>query len=66
MQQRSKGAPVSGPLLKEKVLQLLPFIYPEFNVQSFVASSGWLSNGPEKSADHETNHSFSYLAQPDS
>ena len=44
MQQRSKGAPVSGPLLKEKALQLFPSIYPESSAQSFVASSGWLSN----------------------
>ena len=43
MQQRSKGAPVSGSLL-EKALQLFPSIYPESSAQSFVASSGWLSN----------------------
>jgi hypothetical protein len=28
VQQRSKGAPVSGPLLREKALQLFPSIYP--------------------------------------
>ena len=44
MQQRSKGAPVSGPLLKEKALQLFPSNYPESSAQSFVASTGWLSN----------------------
>ena len=42
LQQRSKGAPVSGPLLKEKALQLFPQIYPEKEVESFKASSGWL------------------------
>ena len=44
MQQRSKGAPVSGPLLREKALQLFHSIYPESSDQSFVASSGWLTN----------------------
>ena len=44
MQQRSKGAPVSGPLLKEKAMQLFPSIYLESSAQSFDASSGWLSN----------------------
>ena len=40
MQQRSKGAPVSGPLLQEKALQLFPTIYPDSNAESFKASSG--------------------------
>ena len=43
-QQHSKGAPVSGPLLKEKAIQLFHSIYPESTDVSFVASSGWLSN----------------------
>ena len=29
LQQRSKNVPVSGPLLKEKALQLFPSIYPK-------------------------------------
>ena len=41
-QQRSNGAPVSGPLLKEKAIQLFHSIYPESTNVSFVASSGWL------------------------
>ena len=44
MQQHSKGALVSGPLLKEKALQLFYSIYPESSYQSFVVSSGWLTN----------------------
>lgn len=40
MQQRSKGAPVSGPVLQEKALQLFPDLYPD-NAESFKASSGW-------------------------
>ena len=44
MQQRSRGAPVSGPLLKEKALQLFPTIYPDKDAESFMASSGWLHN----------------------
>ena len=43
-QQCSKCVPVSGPLLKEKVIQLFHSIYPESTDVSFVASSGWLSN----------------------
>ena len=42
MQQRSKGAPISGPLLQEKVLQLFPTVYPHADANSFKASSGWL------------------------
>ena len=42
LQQRSKGAPVSGPVLKEKALQLSALLYPDLNVDSFKASSGWL------------------------
>ena len=40
MQQCSKGAPVSGPLIKEKALQLFPTIYPDKDAESFMASSG--------------------------
>ena len=42
MQQHSKGAPVSGPLLQEKALQFFPTIYPDSNAESFKARSGWL------------------------
>ena len=42
MQQRSKSAPVSGPLLQEKALQFLLTIYFLSNAQSLKASSGWL------------------------
>ena len=42
MQQRSKGAPVSGPILQEKSLQLFPKLYPQLDLGSFKASSGWL------------------------
>ena len=42
LQQRSKGAPISGPVLKEKALQLFAMLYPDLNVDSFKASSGWL------------------------
>jgi len=35
---------VSGPLLKEKAIQLFRSIYPESRNVGFVASSGWLSN----------------------
>ena len=41
LQQRSKGAPVSGPLLQEKALQLFPILYPDRDEESFKASSGW-------------------------
>ena len=40
--QRSKGAPVSGPLIQEKSLQLFPSLYPDKAEGSFKASSGWL------------------------
>ena len=42
VQQRSKGAPVSVPLLQEKALQFFPMIYPDSKAESFKASSGWL------------------------
>ncbi len=42
LQQRSKGAPISGSVLKEKALQLFAMLYPDLNVDSFKASSGWL------------------------
>lgn len=42
LQQRSKGAAVSGPLLQEKALQLFPALYPNEDVTSYKASSGWL------------------------
>ena len=42
MQQRSKGAPVSGPLLQEKASQLFSDLYPDLDADSFKASSGWL------------------------
>ena len=35
MQQRSRGAPVSGPLIQEKALQLFPSIYPEKDPTSY-------------------------------
>ena len=41
LQQRFKGAPVLGPLIQEKSLQLLPSIYPD-SEELFEASSGWL------------------------
>ena len=42
LQQWSKGAPVSGPILREKALQLFALFYPDLRVESFKASSGWL------------------------
>ncbi len=42
LQQRSKGAPISGPLLREKALLLFPQLYPEKAADSFKASGGWL------------------------
>ena len=42
MQQRTKGAPVSGPLLKEKALQLFPEVHPDSSPDLFKASAGWL------------------------
>ena len=41
-QQRSRGAPVSGPLLQEKAQQLFPSLYPNDDPSSFKASSGCL------------------------
>ena len=40
LQQRSKGAPVSGPLIQQEALQL----YPEFTLtlKNRSYSSGWL------------------------
>ena len=60
----------SGPLLKEKAIQLFHSIYPEGTDVLFVASSGWLSNfiarhgirgislGEALSADTSLVHSF--------
>ncbi len=42
LQQRSKGAPVSGLVLREKAMQLFALRYPDLSVDSFKASSGWL------------------------
>ena len=42
IQQRSKGAPVSGPLLQEKALQMFKIPYPDKGADSFKTSSGWL------------------------
>ena len=41
LQQRGKGAPVSGPIIREKALQLFAVLYPE-GTQTFKASPGWL------------------------
>jgi hypothetical protein len=41
-QQRSKGAPVSRPVLQEKPRQLFSVLYPDEDDSSFKASSGWL------------------------
>ena len=48
LQQRSKGAAVSGPTLQEKALQLFPALYPDVNPCSFKASSGWLQKFNKK------------------
>ncbi len=42
LQQRSKGAPVLGLVLREKAMQLFALRYPDLSVDSFKASSGWL------------------------
>ena len=42
IQQRSKCAPVSGPLLQEKALQMFRILYPDKDADSFKGSSGWL------------------------
>ena len=39
LQQRSKAAPVSGPILPEKSLQLFPKIYPQSDLGGFCPSS---------------------------
>ena len=41
-QQRSKGAPVSGPLMQEKALSFFQKLYPDADPESFKASTGWL------------------------
>lgn len=35
MQQRSKGAPISGPILQEKALQFFPQFYPDAEKDAF-------------------------------
>lgn len=42
LQQRSKGAAVSGPLMQEKASLLFLAIYPDIDPDSFKASPGWL------------------------
>ena len=42
VQRPSNGAPVSGPVLQEKALQLYNIFYPDSDIESFKASSGWL------------------------
>ena len=39
---RSRGALVSGPVIRENTLQLFVRIYPDMDEESFKASSGWL------------------------
>ena len=51
-QQRSRGAPLSGPLLQEKAQQLFPSLYPNDDPSSFKASSGWL--------EYKSVHASSY------
>ena len=43
LQQRSKGAPVTGPILQEKALQFYSQFYPESEKDSFKGSTGWLT-----------------------
>ena len=43
LQQRCKGAPVSGPILQEKALQFFHQLYPDAEKESFKASTGWLT-----------------------
>ena len=56
------GAPVSGPLLKEKALQLFPSIYPESSAQSFVADTA----AQKRVQTMKQTTLFFYLAHPDS
>ena len=42
MQQRCKGAPISGPILQEKALLFFHQLYPDAERESFKASTGWL------------------------
>ena len=42
VQQCSKGAPISGPLLREKAWQLFHRVYPHEDANSLKANSGWL------------------------
>ena len=42
IQQRSKGAPVPGPLLQQKALQMFKILYPDKDADSFKGNSGWL------------------------
>ncbi len=41
-QERSKGNPISGPVIMEKARILHALIYPDMTVCSFKASHGWL------------------------
>ena len=41
LQQSAKVAPVSGPIIQQKALQLFSVPYPE-SIEAFKASSGWL------------------------
>ena len=43
LQQRSKSATVSWPLLQEKALQLFPELYPNEDITSYKASSAMAS-----------------------
>ena len=42
LQQWSRGGPVSGPVIRENVLQLFVMLYPDMYEESFKASLGWL------------------------
>lgn len=42
IQERSKGIPVSGPLIMEKARLLHKVIYPDVAEDTFKASPGWL------------------------
>ena len=41
-----KSAPVSGPLLQEKALQMFKILYPDKDADLFKGSSGWLHKFP--------------------
>ena len=41
-QERSKGCPISGPLVMEKARMLHAIMYPDDHKDSFKASHGWL------------------------